>query len=65
MNYKSFVLLLFVFSFKFIFSQDFDFIVSAIPDSLIQDANAVVRFYDTNIELESSKKMTEPLLIFK
>ncbi len=58
MNYKSFLVLLFISSFQYIFSQDFDFNFSAIPDSLIQDANAVVRFYDTNIELESSKKMT-------
>ena len=58
MNYKSFVLLLFISSFQFIFSQDLDFNVLTIPDSLTKNANSVVRFYDTNIELESSKKMT-------
>lgn len=58
MNLKRFLLLLFIYSFQFIFSQDLDLNILTIPDSLTKNANSVVRFYETNIELESSKKMT-------
>ncbi len=51
-----FIFILF-FNFQFVSSQDFNLSVLSIPDSLKQNANSVVRFYDTNIELESSKKM--------
>ncbi len=50
-------LLLFL-SMQSVFSQDIDLSILTLPDSLKQNANAVVRFYDTNIELESQKKMT-------
>ncbi len=50
------ILLLFL-SVQSIFSQDIDLSILTIPDSLKQNANAVVRLYNTNIELESSRKM--------
>jgi len=52
-------LLLFIlfFNFQFLFSQDLGLSVLTIPDSLKQNANSVVRFYNTNIELVSHKKM--------
>jgi hypothetical protein len=52
-------LLLFIlfFNFQFLFSQDLGLSVLTIPDSLKQNANSVVRFYNTNIELVSHRKM--------
>ena len=41
-----------------VFSQNFDLSILTVPDSLKQGSNAVVRFYNTCIELESHKKMT-------
>ncbi len=57
MKFQPILLFVLIFNFQFLFSQDFDLNISTIPDSLKQNANAVVRFYITNIELESSKKM--------
>ena len=39
------------------FSQNLDLSILTIPDSLTKNANSVVRFYDTDIELISQKKM--------
>ncbi len=58
MTLKKFLLFISLFYFQFIFSQDIEFNVFSIPDSLTQNANSVVRFDETNIELVSSKKMT-------
>lgn len=57
MHFKKLLLILFISSFQFIYSQDLDLSILSIPDSLTQNTNAVVRFYDTNIALESSRKM--------
>ncbi len=57
MKIQPILLFIFIFNFQFLFSQDFGLSVLTIPDSLKQNANAVVRFYDTSIELESSRKM--------
>jgi len=51
-------ILLLLLSMQSIFSQDIDLSILTLPDSLTQNANAIVRFYDTNIELESHKKLT-------
>jgi len=45
------------FNFQFLFSQDLGLSVLTIPDSLKQNANSVVKFYNTNIELVSQRKM--------
>jgi len=58
MNIKKFLLFITLFYCQFISSQDIDFSVLSIPDSLTQNANSVVRFDKTNIDLASSKKMT-------
>ncbi|MDY7395748.1 DUF3857 domain-containing protein [Aureibaculum sp. 2210JD6-5] len=59
MIFKKFLLFILLLSFQFTFSQDFDYSILAIPDSLKQNANSVVLFDDTKIELESSRKMVE------
>jgi hypothetical protein len=51
------LLFILLINFQFLFSQDVGLSVFTIPDSLIQNANAVVRFDNTSIALESSKKM--------
>jgi len=57
MRTQPLLLIILFLNFQFLFSQDFGLSVLTIPDSLKQNANAVVRFYDTNIELVSHKKM--------
>lgn len=57
MNIRRFLLFLFIFNFQFIFSQALDLSILTIPDSLKQNANSVIRFDDTNVELVSHKKM--------
>ena len=57
MKFQPLLLFILFFNFQFLFSQDVDLTTLAIPDSLKQNANSVVRLYDTEIELESSKKM--------
>ncbi len=55
MKIQSLLLFILLFNFQFLFSQDLNTLT--IPDSLKQNANSVVRFYDTNIELVSQRKM--------
>lgn len=57
MKFKKITLLLFVFSLHLTFSQNLDLSILTVPDSLTQNANSIVRFYDTNIELITYKKM--------
>jgi len=57
MKIQPLLLFIFFFNFQFLFSQDLSLSVLTIPDSLKQNANSVVRLYDTNIELVSHKKM--------
>ena len=59
MNIKKLLFFVALFYFQFTFSQDFDYSVLSVPDSLKQNANSVVLFDETNIELQSSKKMVE------
>lgn len=59
MNIKKLLLLVALFYIHFTFSQDFKYSILSIPDSLKQNANSVVLFDETKIELESSKKMVE------
>ena len=58
MYFKQLLLFVTLFSFQFIYSQDFDVSILSIPDSLKQNANSVIRNSSTKIVLESSKKMT-------
>ncbi len=51
------LLLLLFLSGQFLFSQNFDLSILTIPDSLTKNSNAVVRYFDTNIELVSQRKM--------
>ena len=51
-------LTLLLFHFSLLFSQNFELSYLSIPDSLKTNANAVVRYENTNIEIESSSKMT-------
>ena len=57
MKFQSILLFILVFNFNNLFSQDFDLNISTIPDSLKQNANAVILYDDINIELVSYKKM--------
>ena len=57
MKFRFFFLFLLFLNFQFLFSQDLGLSVLTIPDSLKQNANSVVRLYNTNIVLESTKKM--------
>ena len=57
MNFKKLLFLVALLYFHPIFSQDFDYSILAIPDSLKQNANSVVLHARTKITLESSKKM--------
>ena len=57
MKFKGLFLFIFIFSFQFIFSQNLDLSVLSIPDSLTKNANSVIRFDETNVELESQRKM--------
>ena len=58
MKFQPTILIIFFFlTVQFSFSQNVELSVLTIPDSLKQNANAVVRFYNTDITLESSKKM--------
>ena len=51
------ILLFIVFTVHTTFSQNLDLNILSLPDSLTKNANSVVRFYDTHIELISHKKM--------
>ena len=51
-----FTLILFVTSISF-FAQKNDYLVDKIPDSLKQNANAVVRLYTTDINIQSQRNM--------
>jgi len=57
MKIQSLLLFILFFNFQFLFSQDLSLSILTIPDSLKQNTNAVVRFYDTDIELVSYKRM--------
>ncbi|MET2985858.1 DUF3857 domain-containing protein [Aureibaculum conchae] len=57
MNFKKLLFFVALFCFQFTFSQNFDYSILAIPDSLKQNANSVVLNSNTKITLESSKKM--------
>jgi hypothetical protein len=57
MKFKGLFLFIFIFSFHTIFSQDLSLSIFTIPDSLTKNANSVIRFDETNIELESQRKM--------
>ena len=50
-------LTLLLFQLSLLFSQDFQLSYLSIPDSLKTDANAVIRYDHTNIEIQSSSKM--------
>ncbi|MEN8186179.1 MAG: DUF3857 domain-containing protein [Bacteroidota bacterium] len=45
-------------SFFSVFSQDLELSVLSIPDSLKENANAIIRLEDTKIDISSSSKMT-------
>jgi len=56
---KSYILhTLFLFIISNLFSQDFNLNFLTIPDSLRSNANAVIRYENTNIEIVSQSKMT-------
>ena len=55
MNLRFFIL--FFFYFNFLFSQNLELSYLSIPDSLTKNANSVIRSYNKEIQLESSKKM--------
>lgn len=57
MKLKIFALFLFTLSAQLIKSQELDYTILTIPDSLTQKANSIIRQYDMSIELKSSKKM--------
>ena len=57
MTFKSLLLILLISTFQPVFSQDFDFDISTIPDSLKKNANSIILFDETNIKFESSKMM--------
>jgi len=57
MKFKGLFLFVFIFSFNNIFSQDLSLSILTIPDSLTKNANSVIRFDETNVELVSHKKM--------
>lgn len=57
MTFKGLLLFIFIFSFQFIFSQDEDLSILSIPDNLTKNANSVIRFDETNVELLSQRKM--------
>lgn len=57
MKLKIFALFLFTLSAQLINSQEVDYTILTIPDSLTQKANSIIRQDDTSIELKSSKKM--------
>ena len=52
------LLLIFFVAFQTLKAQNQSFAAFSIPDSLTVNANAVVRIFDTEIDLESSRKMT-------
>ena len=57
MKNKGLLCLIFTFFVQFIFSQDANLSIFKIPDSLTKNANSVIRFDETNIELISQRKM--------
>ncbi len=57
MKNKGLFLVICIVNIQLLFSQDFDFNVSAIPDSLTKNANSVIRFDETTIKLVSQRKM--------
>ncbi len=57
MKFQPILLFVLIFNFQFLFSQDFDLNISTIPDSLKQNANAVILYDNVDIELVSHKKM--------
>lgn len=57
MKFQPYLLFIVFFNFQFLFSQNLNLSILTIPDSLKENANSVVRHFDTRIELESSKKM--------
>ncbi|MCK4561429.1 MAG: DUF3857 domain-containing protein [Flavobacteriaceae bacterium] len=50
-------LLLFLLAFSQLFSQNFDLSILSVPDSLKTNANAVIRYENTNIEIHNQLKM--------
>ncbi len=50
-------LVLFLLVFSQLFSQNFDLSILTIPDSLKENANAIIRYENTNIEIVSQSKM--------
>jgi len=52
------ILLIFLFFSLFSVGQKFEYAVAAIPDSLKQNANSVIRFDQTTIDITSRKSMT-------
>jgi len=57
MKNKGLFLLICIVNIQLLFSQDVDLKVSVIPDSLTKNANSVIRFNETKIELISQRKM--------
>ncbi len=57
MKFKGLFLFVFIFSVQFIFSQDLSLSILTIPDSLTKNANSVIRFDETTVELVSQRKM--------
>lgn len=57
MKFKGLFLFVIIFSFQFTFSQDLSLSIFTIPDSLTKNANSVIRFDETSIDLESQRKM--------
>ena len=57
MKSNNLILLLFLLVFSQLFSQNFDFSILTIPDSLKTNANAVIRYENTNIEIVNQSKM--------
>jgi len=57
MKNKGLLLLVFFLNFQLLFSQDLNLSILTIPDSLTKNANSVIRFDETNIELVSQRKM--------
>ena len=57
MKNKGLLLLVFICNFQIALSQDFNLSILTIPDSLTSNANSVIRFDETNVELISQKRM--------
>lgn len=58
MNKSSLFLIIFIFVANILNSQNFEFSTLLIPKELKEDANSVIRFENTSIELKSQRDMT-------